>query len=148
MLDSHVTAQLDQLAATVATQRTQGADNMAGLIQLEQALAGDLTNIFTDQTEHQLGALLLHLGGRTNFIANRLPDNAKPGAMILANVLALAGQALYTANPPATWECPYTLVGGVPCKRLLAAPNDEQLQPRIDGHLALNHPTARRERRA
>ncbi len=143
------THHLDQLATKVRTQRDEAADSIAALIEIEQGMLRDLLATFPDIDQTLLGGLLLHLGGRMSGLRKRLPSSLEPQtAAIFVNLLQLAGERLWHGKPPVTWACPYLLVGGATCTAVLTAADEAELEPRIRGHLEMNHPETRRERRA
>lgn len=146
---ANVTANLDQLAARITAHRDAGAPHVAALSEYEQTFMAELQTAFPDLDVQALGAVLLYAGARMAEVATNLPPEMRPtAAPIIVNLLQLAGERLYTGKPPIVWRCPYTLVGGKACTKVLTAKDDEQLAPRVAGHLELSHPNTRQERRA
>jgi hypothetical protein len=149
MPDSRTTSTLDQLAARITTHREQNPPQVAALLDYEQTFMTNLLATFPELDPAQLGGVLLFVGAQLADLAANLPEQMRPNsAPIVVNVVQMAGERLYTGKPPATWACPYTLVGGAVCTTSLTARDEEQLEPRIAGHLEMNHPDTRRERRA
>lgn len=144
-----VTANLDQLAARITAHRDNNAPHGAALAEYEQTLMAELQTAFPDLDLGQLGAVLLYAGARMAEVATTLPPEMRPNAApIIVNILQLVGERFYLRQPPIIWECPYTLVGGAKCTKKLTAKDEEQLAPRVAGHLELSHPDTRDERRA
>jgi hypothetical protein len=144
-----VTSNLDQLAARITAHRDAGAPHVQALLDYEQTLMAELRTAFPDLDTAQLGGLLLYVGARMAEIAEGLPQPMRPSAApIIVNIIQMAGERFWTGKPPITWECPHTLVGGKACTKVLTARDDEQMAPKIAGHLELSHPGSREERRA
>jgi len=145
--DTTVTAQLDQLAATINAQRVQ--PHVQALGEYEQRMLAELLAAFPDVEQTTIGAILLYHGGRLAQLGSSLPDPLKPHVgPILCNLTQMCGERLWTGQPPVVWHCPHTLVGGKACPKVLTARDEEQLAPRVAGHLELSHPDTRAERRA
>jgi hypothetical protein len=144
-----VTAKLDQLAARITTHRDNNAPHVAALLDYEQTLMAELRTAFPDIDLPQLGGILLYVGARMAELATALPPEQRPNAApIIVNIVQMAGERFWTGKPPIVWECPHILVGGTKCTKVLTAKDEEQLTPRVAGHLELSHPDTRAERRS
>ena len=149
MPDSQTVANLDQLAARITAHREGNPPQVAALLDYEQTFLANLLVTFPELDATQLGGVLLFVGAQLAEVAASLPEPMRANAApIVVNIVQMAGERLYTGKPPVTWDCPYLLVGGARCTKQLTARDDEQLEPRILGHLEMHHPDTRRERRA
>ncbi len=146
-VQTSVAAQLDQVAARINSQRDTPHAKM--LVDHEQRLMAELIAAFPELDVTLIGGVLLFAGAKMAEFGGRLPDELKPQAgPVIVGLLQMAGQSLWDRNPPIVWHCPHTLVGGKPCPKVLTARDEEQLAPRVAGHLELSHPDTRAERRA
>lgn len=142
-----VSAQLDQVAARITMQRDTPQAKM--LADHEQRLMAELIDAFPDVDVTLLGGILLYAGARMAEFGGALPEQLRPQAgPVIVNLLQMAGTALWNGQPPIVWQCPHLLVGGKQCTRVLTARDEEQLAPRVAGHLDLSHPDNREDRRA
>lgn len=148
MPQTSVTANLDQLAARITAHRDAGAPHVTALLDYEQTLMAELQSAFPEIEPAQLGGIILYVGARMAEVAANLPEPMRPSAApIIVNIIQMAGERFWTGKPPITWACPHTLAGGKACTKVLTAKDDEQLAPRVAGHLELHHPDSRAERR-
>jgi hypothetical protein len=142
-----VSAQLDQVAARIISQRDTPHAKM--LADQEQRLMAELINAFPDTDLTLIGGILLYAGARMAEFGGSLPEQLRPQAgPVIVNLLQMAGERLWNGQPPIVWHCPHQLVGGKPCTKVLTARDEEQLAPKVAGHLELSHPDTRAERRA
>lgn len=142
-----VSAQLDQVAARIAAQRDTPHAQM--LAEHEQRFMAELVNAFPEVDVTLIGGVLLYAGAKMAEFGGNLPEQLKPQAgPVIVNLLQMAGERLWNNQPPIVWQCPHTLVGGKPCTKVLTARDEEQLAPRVAGHLELSHPGNREDRRA
>lgn len=132
---------LDQHAAALAQARTDNDPMVKDLAQVEPSFIAELLRRLDDVDPTTIGAVLLIAGNLAGQVLDHLPEAHRPQAgPILANLLQLAGQQLYTAKAPSRTACPYQLHNGKPCLHEATAENDDQLAAVMRGHVALHHP--------